>query len=232
MARLCYSSAYGCGAVFSITTAGYEKPLHAFKAYHDGEYPFAGLANVRGILYGTTLGGGKHHHGTVFSITPSGTEKVLYSFRGMPDGAEPFAGLIDVGGTLYGTTSSGGAYNCGSSSCGTVFSITSSGAEKVLHSFGNGTDGANPRASLIALKGTLYGTTEYGGAFGLGTVFSITPGGTETVLHSFNYLSPDGRVPVDGRLPVASLIKVMGTLYGTTSGGGVNNYGSVFSLKP
>ena len=49
------------------------------------------------------------------------------------------------------------------------------GTENVLHSFGNGTDGWGPYASLINVNGTLYGTTRYGGANGDGTVFSITP---------------------------------------------------------
>jgi hypothetical protein len=61
-------------------------------------------------------------------------------------------------------------------SCGTVFSI----APTVLHSFNGGNDGANPEAGLRNVKGTLYGTTEYGGGtgcggIGCGTVFSVTP---------------------------------------------------------
>ena len=48
----------------------------------DGEFPFAGLLNVKGTLYGTTYFGGATEGGTVFEITPSGTETVLYSFKG------------------------------------------------------------------------------------------------------------------------------------------------------
>ena len=44
----------------------------------DGEFPFAGLLNVKGTLYGTTYFGGATEGGTVFEITPSGTETVLY----------------------------------------------------------------------------------------------------------------------------------------------------------
>jgi uncharacterized repeat protein (TIGR03803 family) len=46
--------------------------------------------------------------------------------------------------------------------------------ERVLHSF-NGTDGANPYAALIDVKGLLYGTTEVGGAYNYGVVFSLKP---------------------------------------------------------
>ena len=67
--------------------------------------------------------------------------RVLYSFETKPEngGVPRSAGLLDVGGTFYGTTwGNGGKYGDG-----TVFSITTSGTEKVLHSFGEGTDGSN-----------------------------------------------------------------------------------------
>ena len=47
--------------------------------------------------------------------------------------------------------------------CGTVFSVTPSGQEKVLHAFAGASDGANPNAALIDVNGTLYGTTVHGG---------------------------------------------------------------------
>ena len=48
-----------------------------------------------------------------------------------------------------------------------VFSVSTTGNEKVLYSFrGNilsaTTDGANPSAGLLAVKGVLYGTTSMG----------------------------------------------------------------------
>jgi uncharacterized repeat protein (TIGR03803 family) len=200
---------------------------------------------VGGTLYGTTASGGAHSCssssfqgcGTVFSVTLGGTEKVLYSFSKSPDGNAPEAGLIDVGGTLYGTTTFGGTvdtcgYSTDSGSCGTVFSITPRGGEKVLFSF-RGHDGTYPLASLIELRGRLFGTTFYGGSYTTcgydelecGTVFSITTGGTEKVLYSF------GKV-TDGADPAASLIKVKGTLYGTTENGGTQDEGTVFSVTP
>ncbi len=228
----CYYSGQACGTVFSITTAGAEGVLYNFTGSPDGAFPHAGLIDIKGTLYGTTASGGKHGYGMVFGITAGGAEKLLHSFGAGSDGRNPFAGLIDIKGKLYGTTGAGGAYSCGSHvGCGTVFSITLGGTENVLHSFGNGTDGANPRASLIELNGKLYGTTYAGGSYrcgsncGYGTVFSITPGGTEKVLHSFGNGS-------DGANPYSSLIDVKGTLYGTTEVGGAHGYGTVFSLKP
>jgi uncharacterized repeat protein (TIGR03803 family) len=56
-----------------------------------------------------------------------------------------------------------------------VFKVTPAGVAKILHSFGSGTDGASPEAGLIDVGGTLYGTTEEGGAVDAGTVFKVTP---------------------------------------------------------
>jgi uncharacterized repeat protein (TIGR03803 family) len=151
--------------------------------------------------------------------------KVLYSFGALPDGAFPVARLIDVGGTLYGTTLEGGTGCAGLRGCGTVFRITTGGAEKVLYRFGVPYDAESPYASLLDVRGTLYGTTRYGGATGVGTVFSITSSGTEKVLHSFRFNR-------DGELPIAGLIDVSGTLYGTTAYGGDphKRHGTVFSV--
>jgi uncharacterized repeat protein (TIGR03803 family) len=236
----CYPSYYvnSCGTVFSITPSGAEEVLHSFGQYPDGAYPFAGLIDVKGTLYGTTSRGGKYCGfsntacGTVFSITPAGTEKVLYSFRGRRDGLFPHAGLVDVSGKLYGTTYEGGGFRGG-----TLFRIAPGGNPgskvKILHAFGSGSDGARPNAELIDVNGTLYGTTQQGGAFVCGpthsskeycgTVFSIAPDGTETVLHSFG----EG---ADGVTPVAPLIELKGKLYGTTASGGTTGMGTVFSI--
>jgi uncharacterized repeat protein (TIGR03803 family) len=172
-----YSTTYAGGAssfgtVFSITTSGAETVLYSFKgAPGDGLFPYAGLINVKGTLYGATYEGGANYDGTVFAITTSGAETVLYSFKGgSGDGEDPEAGLINVKGTLYGTTYEGGA-----NGDGTVFKITTSGAETVLHSFGGLGDGALPLAGLLNFEGTLYGTTYEGGANGDGTVFSLKP---------------------------------------------------------
>jgi uncharacterized repeat protein (TIGR03803 family) len=135
--------------------------------------------------------------------------------------------LLNVNGTLYGTTTAGGSgigSLCGSGGCGTVYRLTTDGQENVVYSFSDA-NGVGPAASLIDVKGTLYGTTVYGGAGSNGTVFSVTPSGTERVLHSFA-----GKP--DGVNPDSSLIELKGKLYGTTAGGGAHNQGTVFSITP
>jgi uncharacterized repeat protein (TIGR03803 family) len=79
------------------------------------------------------------------------------------------------------------------------------------------------------VKGTLYGTTLYGGNVeGDGTVFALDLNtGKETVLYSFC----SQQNCADGATPDASLINVKDTLYGTTFYGGSYGYGTVFALK-
>jgi uncharacterized repeat protein (TIGR03803 family) len=217
------------GTVFSVRTTGKFHVLHRFSHGTDGSNPAAGLIDVKGTLYGTTSLGGSHRtgyyfgFGTVFSIATDGTEQVLHSFGHGSDGRHPEASLLDVNGTLYGTTYAGGAGSGCSDGCGTVFSVSTSGKESVLHRFGDGSDGAFPVAGLVDVKGTLYGTTEYGGTDGEGTVFSISTSGTEKILHNF--------VESDGEIPRASPINVNGTLYGTTWEGGKYGAGTVFSIS-
>jgi uncharacterized repeat protein (TIGR03803 family) len=233
-----YSSAYYCcGTFYSISMTGKEKVLYRF-TLHEGLYPNGSLIDVSGTLYGTTYSGGKSGNGTVFTIGTTGKEKVLYSFGGGSDSEYPYSGLTNVNGTLYGTTSGSNYYYSGCKyGCGTVYSISVSGAEKVLHNF-TGADGASPYAGLANVNGALYGTTRFGGGGaceskyggGCGTIYEITTAGSESVLHAFNG-------GTDGAEPFADLTDVSGTLYGTTFRGGTSacgteGCGTVFALTP
>jgi len=210
---------HGRGTVFKITTAGQESVLYNFGASpNDGTGPAAGLIDVRGTLYGTTAYGGSHGGGTVFTIAPSGQQSILYNFGSSAvDGATPEASLLDIDGTLYGTT-----YLGGTSGNGTVFSLTTTGWESVLHRFAGAPDGAGPVGALVAVNGTLYSTTLLGGGkrCNCGTVFSVTISGRENVVYRF------GSRPQDGQDPAAGLVSIGETLYGTTSAGGAP-HGSV-----
>lgn len=222
-----FGGTYGKGTVFKVTPSGVETVLHSFGSGNDGSTTVLGLiADASGNLYGVTNdGGGIGCHGTVFKVTPSGTETVLHSFSGS-DGLYPVGTLIsDSTGDLYGTTSAGGAYGGG-----TVFELTPSGVETVLYSFPNvdyGSDGESPFAGLVAdASGNLYGTTLFGGPYGGGTVFKLTPSGVETVLHALGK-GDDGILPWSGLI-----LDAAGNLYGTTSVGGANGYGTVFEVTP
>jgi uncharacterized repeat protein (TIGR03803 family) len=212
----------GNGTVFSMNTTGKHKTLHRFYS-QDGRGPRDALLDVNGTLYGTTYYGGAPQNGVVFSVTATGVENVVYKFAGGSDGSHPSAGLIDVNGTLYGTTSFGGGSGCNGEGCGTVFTISASGAEGVLYRFAE-PGCANPGAALLDVNGTLYGTTANGDKHGGGCVFSVSTSGAEKVLYAF-------KGGADGRNPIAPLIDVNGTLYGTTLNGGTSYDGTVFSVS-
>ena len=220
----------GGGTVFAFNRPDQVHALYVFQGSPDGSLPIAKLAALNDILYGTTEEGGTSPCsglggdgcGTVFSTTTGGQETVLHSFAGYPnDGAIPEAPLLVHNGKLYGTTGwggSGGCYGSRALGCGTVFTITTSGEEHVLHSFTGGSDGAYAYSGLTNVNGTFYGTTYEGGSSscygsGCGAVFSITPSGTEKVVYGFK----GGN---DGAYPDAGLTLLNGTLYGTTIEGG------------
>jgi len=217
-----------------------EQVLHRFgyRNSEGGAEPNSPLINVNGIFYGTTEYGGPcppHQknvcgYGTVFGINATGAKKVLYQFQGgASDGARPAGGLIEFNGALYGTTYEGGGSGCSGLGCGTVYSISPSGSEKVLYRFRGGSDGASPSGALVAVNGTLYGTTSAGGVVkgcsgsGCGSVYDITTSGSEQVLYRFG-----GSSSIAGWLPIGHLIDVNGALYGVTSVGGVQCDGYSF----
>jgi uncharacterized repeat protein (TIGR03803 family) len=221
----------GCGTVFKVAQTGAEAVLYSFKCGTDGANPEAKLLDVGGTLFGTTYNGGANGNGTVFAVTPAGAETVVYSFKGGDDGAHPAAGLINAGGTLFGTTLNGGGSKACKAGCGTVFRLTVSGNEKVVHAFAGGSDGASPYASLLDVGGLLYGATYFGGRT-WGTVFSVSKAGPEKIIYAFK-----GPAFGDAGLPAANLINVGGTFYGTSVVGateicGGSGCGAVFKLTP
>ena len=251
-----------------------ESVLYIFRGYNsgaDGASPEGGLViDKAGNLYGTTGYGGNGlcpllgsptGCGTGYEISPptaesaTWTETILYNFQGGKDGQFPIGDLtFDSAGNLYGATSFGGGYgSCDSpyyQHCGTIFELSppkkngGKWKEKVLYSFKNGKDGANPNGGLTFDEaGTLYGSTGWGGFtgndcaggngfVGCGTIFQLTPpnkrGGPwqEKALYLFK-----GR-PSDGVRPNGNLtFGTNGLLYGTTLGGGEAEEGIVFSLE-
>ncbi|HTR26070.1 MAG TPA: choice-of-anchor tandem repeat GloVer-containing protein [Terriglobales bacterium] len=233
----------------------------------DGNDPTSTLIfDSAGNLYGTTCSGGANGqavasacgagfngYGVAFELSPkppggcpsgsntgnSWCETVLYSFKSNPDGASPFAGLtFDSSGNLYGTTYGGG------SGTGTVYELSPNGkgawSESVLYSFcaqAKCADGSHPDGQLQAANGTLFATTESGGASADGTVFGLSPkppggcptgtytgnGWCEAILHDF------AGHPADGTYPSGTpTLDSAGNLYGTTAYGGNGRCNDVY----
>ena len=145
---------------------------------------------------------------------------IVATFDGT-DGQNPFAGLTeDSAGNFYGTTSAGGANNDG-----TIFEITARKHKlKTLANFKAST-GGNVECTLFRdSAGNLYGTSPSGGTNGDGTVFEL-PAGKHKVAILADLDSSTGSDSFSGVTMDAN-----GNLYGTTSGGGANNFGWVFEV--
>ena len=228
------------GIIYKITPSGALTTLYNFCTLPnctDGEYPFAALIQAAdGNFYGTTTAGGANGHGTVFKITPSGALTTLSNFCALPncvDGSFPYGvALIQAtNGDFYGVTAAGGANDrdectgSGGVGCGTVFSVTPSGALTTLYSF-DGTDGYDPATLIRATNADFYGTTFNGTTRLSGTAFQITAAGTLTTPHTFCSQPKCA----DGAHSESLMQATNGNLYGTTTGGGTTTNGTVFSI--
>ncbi len=228
--------------VASISPAAHAQTflvIHAFNGV-DGARPFAGVTIRAGVLYGTTrlcrlfcVESGNvyqlNHVGSSWGYSP------LFFFSGQ-NGAAPAARVVfGPDNHLYGTTQYGGFQGAGIafnltppvSICKTANCFFT---ENVLYQFPNsGPDGHGPDFGDLIWDpmGNIYGTTGSGGIGYLGTVFKMTKSGnnwTEEPLHSFTG-DPDGDGPLGG-----VILDSNGNLFGTTSYGGLHDYGTVFEL--
>jgi uncharacterized repeat protein (TIGR03803 family) len=199
------------GTLFSFNTSTSTLTvLHHFNSTEDSpEVPPAEGKDKK--LYGMT------HSGTTYRVTPpAGTFQLLPNkVPGIPVG--PL--LLASDGILYGTTATGGTHFQG-----TIFRMTTAGAIQTIHNF-TGFDGDESNGPLAqGQDGSLYGTTFSDSTNFSGTVFKLTFKPFKlTTLHSF--LGADGANPSAGLLFASD-----GNLYGTTSAGGANGFGTLFEI--
>jgi len=242
---------YGDGTVFEVSRQSdgtwIETVLHSFSGT-DGANPVSALViDSAGNLFGETSFGGTNYCayfqqncGTVFELMPqsdgSWTEKTLVNFNGPSSGEFGTSPLIfDRHGNLYGEASLGSTYGYG-----LAFELMpqsdGSWKEKILHIFGSGNDGAEPRGGMaIDTAGNLYGVTLQGGGNNCqpvvptcGTVFELIPTASgpwrEKMLHAFSNST-------DGQAPFGIVLTPGATIYGTTWFGGASGFGTVFQVK-
>jgi len=210
------------GAVFRLSKDGQLSTVYEFSGTQDGDNPTGAIVvDANGNIFGTTYDGGANGQGIIYKIDNTGHETILHSFAGgATDGSYPYGGLVaDASGNLYGTTATGGAKDNG-----TVFKIAPDGTFKLLATF-DSNSGKYPLGALtFDAQKNLIGTT-YDWGTSNGSIFSVAPDGTFQILFKF------GNSTVEGARPVGAVTLVGSKIVGTTSQGGVNGYGTTFSLN-
>jgi uncharacterized repeat protein (TIGR03803 family) len=158
---------------------------------------------------------------TVIPASLPGTRLMtLHSFSFNRNGYEPNGLSVGTNGMLYGTTSS---------STGAVFSVSTNGTVTAPFAVFALTNGGGPSTPPIPAADNLYGTTQFGGRDDSGCIYRLTYDGTLTALYSLA-VSPEGS-NYDGVFPVAPLVQgADGSLYGATTQGGTNGYGTLFKV--
>jgi uncharacterized repeat protein (TIGR01451 family) len=225
------------GTVFQINTDGtgyasiYKFTPFPASTNSDGATPNSVPILSGNMLYLVTQQGGSNALGTLVKLNTNGTGIVtLHNFTGGNDGQLP-DDLILSGSTLYGVAVGGGR-----AARGTLFAVNTSGAGFTnFYAFPTTTSGTNSAGAfpkgMILSGGTLYGTALTGGTNGAGTVFKVNPDGTGfAVLHTFSAASGD-ITNADGENPEGDIVQMGATLYGITSNGGTNEYGTIFEVN-
>jgi len=215
----------GEGTVYRLSPGGSATTIYTFTGVNGDKLANptgALLVGSDGYLYGT-IGEGANGYGAVYRISTSGAVRILYSFSGVPDGKYPSGTLVqDDVGNLYGTTQAGGI-----NGDGTVFRLSQDGTLTPLYTFSGTNDGMTPSGSMVlGPDGSLYGTTQSGGAGGHGTVFKLDASANFTFSTLYSFTGSAGTDPVSGLAMGAD-----GNLYGTTAAGGAG-YGTIFEVTP
>jgi uncharacterized repeat protein (TIGR03803 family) len=247
---------FGSGTVFLFSGGNSPQVLLSFKNYNGSGTNSTGAAPDSGLIlgqdgnfYGTTSAGGLGAGGTVFRITPAGEfTNIFYLQNGLNGitnntGSFPEFGLVaDSDGMLYGSTFHGGMHGNGA-----IFKVSQDGNFTLLGSFDSSSNspslktatntfGLEPSDLAFGSDGNLYGTTVAGGTNGFGTVFKISTSGGLSCIYTFGQqligTNDLGPIYADGRTPFAGLtLATDGNLYGVTSRGGSNNWGTIFRIK-
>ena len=224
-----YGGAYDYGTIFKINSKGKETILYSFQGPYatDGGQPTSALTlDAEGNLYGTTQGTPSCYTsgcGTIYKLDKTRHITELYIFGYNSGTFGPNQLTRDASGALYGTAWGGGAYGAG-----TVWRLSANGAFRVLHSFDGYAGGSGPYGAVLRdSKGTLYSTTNGGGANGKGTVWKLNKS-VFKVIYSMPYGSSSLQNPNSGIVEDES-----GNLFVTAEYGGTcSACGGVFELTP
>jgi uncharacterized repeat protein (TIGR03803 family) len=209
------------GTIYRISDDGQLAIVHTFTGA-DGSQPYGGLVVAAdGHLYGTASQGGLGA-GTIFRLNADNTVATIFAFPAdASQGSGVAAPLVqDASGTFYGSTNRGGFGAVPNAGGGTIFQLTPDGSLTTLHYFPS-FSGVGPLA--LGPDGVLYATeNEF-----QGSVFHLTNTGRYLTLFQFPcYCGIEAGTGPGGPLTLAS----DGHFYGTTSGGGTHNAGTIFEM--
>lgn len=243
------------GGGFSVRT------LYRFASGPTGNFPNRGLDQDRfgRLIVTTSAGGACATCGAVIRLAPPTTgtapwvATVLYAFKGGLDGGSPFGTpLVAPGGRIFGTASIGGysgsAVCAAQNGCGAIFALTPPATSTAAPTYSvlrapSAAQGIAPVGQpALDAAGNLYAVALNGGnqtacapaapaAPGCGTVLQLVPpaaGATRWTTNVIRRFSAG----TDGLEPSAGLAWVNGALYGTTSGNGIQGFGSVWKMTP
>ncbi|MBK8340746.1 MAG: hypothetical protein IPK99_12480 [Flavobacteriales bacterium] len=218
------------GTLFSITETSTFTKKFEFTQVSGAASKCDLLKATNGKYYGVTELGGAGGFGTVFSYDPATNLYTTLASFNSTNGEQPIRGLVQstVSSRLYGTCSAGGT-----NGFGTIFDFNiTTGLITKRHDFvnaGANLNGRSPRGGLVeAVNGRLYGTTQIGGATNQGIIFELlVNAGGSTVFTKKIDLTLAG-----GARPYATLFRASSNLlYGTTTQGGANSDGVLFSYN-
>ena len=219
------------GGIFEYDYANNTYALKTSFPLVNGSTPYGSLVLAgNGKFYGLTSAGGSNGFGTLIEYVQAATsitKKVDFTgTSGAAIGSKPLATMIEAGGKLYGTTYTGGANDLG-----TIFEYdyTNNIYTKKIDLNGSlAPTGSGPQGLLaLASNSMIYGVCENGGSNGVG------------VLYEYDYINNSYTTKINfngsslGATPIGGLIVATnGLIYGTTSEGGTNSVGVLFSYNP
>jgi uncharacterized repeat protein (TIGR03803 family) len=221
-----FCGAHNQGTIFKIDSAGNETILHNFAGgSHAGNGDGHLAMDKAGNLYGLAAGSQVNCNndcGMLYELSAKGKFTILHRFAGgTTDGCYPEGSVVrDKAGNLYGTT-----VECGSNNYGTIWKVSNTGTETIVHNFAGGADGCYPWAGVARdSKANLFGVTYGCGAGSGGTLYELSAKGRLILLHSF--------AGTDGVNPVGEVLRTAkGVMYGTASSGGYGP-GTVWKYMP
>ncbi len=206
---------FGNGTIYKFDTnqTGFAT-LHSFSGGNDDGGNPSGAPVLSGSkLYGTTiLGGNSYGDGTLYQVSTNGNDYRILGYFYTWVTVNPYGSLTLSGTELFGLTTAGN---------GTLFTINTNGTGCAdLHDFGG---------TIIT---SINPTNIITGIF-TNTVTNIVGSVTNVVTEFDTNIVTDlitNSVP-DGSSPNSPLVLAGSALYGTTSAGGSNNDGTVYSIN-